>query len=341
MIVGHAGFTIGVNDLQEAHRFISDFGLPVKTVSADQVVYELEEGSTVVIRSADDPSLPPPLGDAANSLREICWGVDSQEALDALKADLGRDFALMEDPDGSAHFIDSSGIATRLRIFQRKPVLNCPEPINAPDAIRRLGKHRRWRKRCHPKVIQHIVYVVDDALKAARFYMHRLGFRLSDISDGLGYFLRAPGISEHHSIFFLQKGKVPGAPSARPDHVSFGVEDIDEMMVGANYMDRRGWKKSMGPGRHRIGSALFYYFHTPFGLEFEYDTDNDHLDDHWQPLIWEPRFGMLAWIAGDMPPFWREEPDWNVRYVPHDHPIYAAEDGVPAASTNDAEVGAA
>jgi catechol 2,3-dioxygenase-like lactoylglutathione lyase family enzyme len=332
MITGHAGLVLGVADIQEARRFVDDFGLPLRHADAETVSFELEEGSTVFLRHQDDPLLPPPLGAAASGVREIIWGVDTREALDALAASISRDVAVTRDADGSFGFVDPSGIATRLRLFHRKPVLNAPEPLNAPDAVRRLGKHRRWRKRCYPKVIQHVVYVVDDALEAARFYIHRLGFKLSDISDGVGYFLRAPGISEHHSIFFLQKGAVPGADSPRPDHVSFGVEDIDEMMVGANYMDRRGWKKSMGPGRHRIGSALFYYFHTPFGIEFEYDTDNDHLDDHWQPLIWEPRFGMLAWIAGDMPPFWRQEPDWNVRYVPADHPVFVPYETVAPAS---------
>ncbi|CAN5301105.1 VOC family protein [soil metagenome] len=326
MITGYAAFTLGVADIEESQRFIADFGLPLKVSSEDGAIFELDEGSCAVVRKATDPSLPASLGSSLEGVREITWGVDTQEALGALEADLSRDLDVRKAADGSLSFMDPSGVATRLQVFQRKPVLNAPDRSNAPDAVARLGRHRRWRKRAHPKVIQHIVFVVEDALAAARFYMHRLNFRLSDVQRGLGYFLRAEGTSEHHSIFFLQVGSVPDAQQIGPHHISFGVEDIDEMMVGANYMDRQGWKKSMGPGRHRIGSALFYYFKTPLGVEFEYDTDNDHLDDHWQPMEWEPRFGMLAWIAGDLPPFWREAPDWDVRYVPDDHPIYAPYD---------------
>jgi catechol 2,3-dioxygenase-like lactoylglutathione lyase family enzyme len=321
MITGHAGVTLGAADLDEAQRFISDFGLTLKTADKDQLIYQLDEGSVAVVKRAGDPSLPPPLGPDVG-VREICWGVDTQEALDALEADLSRDLDVRKDADGSVSFVDPSGIGTRLKLFQRTPVLYAPEPINAPDAVKRLGKHRRWRKRAHPKVIQHVVYVVDDALAAARFYKHRLNFRLSDINRGIGYFLRAQGISEHHSIFFLNKGSVPGAEAPRPDHICFGVEDIDEMMAGAVHMKREGWKQGMGPGRHRIGSALFYYLKSPLGVEFEYDTDNDHLDDHWQPLEWEPRFGMINWVAGELPPFWSTAPEWDVRYVPKDHPIY-------------------
>lgn len=323
MITGPAGVVIGVDDLEKARSFVTDFGLNVKSANDKSVTYELSEGSTVKLMHADDPDLPPPLGDARLGTREICWGVDTQEALDELVADLSRDMDLTFDPDGSVAFIDPSGIATRLKVHTRKPVQYSPEAINAPDFVPRMGKHRRWRARAYPKVIQHIVWAVDDALEAARFYMHRLNFRLSDINRDVGYFLRAEGISEHHSVFFLQAGKVPGAEKPRPDHISFGVEDIDEMMAGAIYMERRGWEKSMGPGRHRIGSALFYYLKTPMGIEFEYDTDNDHLDDHWKPQEWEPRFGMINWIAGDLPAFWREESDWDVKYVPDDHPVYA------------------
>ncbi|PHR92588.1 MAG: glyoxalase [Robiginitomaculum sp.] len=321
MITGHAGIILGTSNMDEAKRFISDFGLQEKHADKNSVTYLLEEGSTVTLKSSDDPSLPPPLGTDVG-VREICWGVDTQDALDELEANLSRDLEVSKDSDGSISFIDPSGIATQIKVFQRTPVLYCPEPLNAPDAIRRLGTRRRWRRRAHPKVIQHVVYVVDDALEAARFYMHRLNFRLTDINRNVGYFLRAEGISEHHSIFFLNKGSVPGSETPRPDHVSFGVEDIDEMMAGAMHMQRSGWKKTMGPGRHRIGSALFYYLKTPFGIEFEYDTDNDHLDDHWIPHEWETRFGMINWVAGDLPPFWREEPEWEYKAVPADHPIY-------------------
>ena len=322
MITGLAGITVGVADLKEAQRYLTDFGLALKVATDSHLLYELDEGSTVTVKHQGDDSIPAALGDAAGSVREISWAVASQEALDALEVDLAHDLKVKKHDDGTLSFVDPSGIATRLRLFQRHPVVYCPDPLNAPDTTGRLGKHRRWRRRCHPKTIQHLVYVVDDALNAARFYMQKLHFQLSDISDGLGYFLRAPGIIEHHSIFFMQKGAMPGIPASRPEHVSFGVEDIDEMMVGANYMDRQGWKKALGPGRHRIGSALFCYFKTPFGVEFEYGTDNDHLDEHWQPLLWEQRFGFLTWLSGELPPFLRQAPDWTVSYVPKDHAVY-------------------
>jgi catechol 2,3-dioxygenase-like lactoylglutathione lyase family enzyme len=322
MIMGLAGITLGVADLDEAKRFISDFGLPLRRSDGMHLLYELEECSTVTVKKHDDPSLPAPFGEAAASLREIVWAIDSQEALEALEADLRHDVEVKKDEDGSIHFVDPSGIATRLRLFLRKPVLYCPDQLNAPDAVRRLGRHRRWHKHCRPKVMQHVVFCVDDALAAARFYVHRLGFNLSDaLGQGIGYFLRAPGTSEHHSIFFMQKGSVPSATAVCPLHVAFGVEDIDEMMVGANHMDGKGWKKAMGPGRHRIASALFYYLKTPFGVEFEYGTDNDHLDEHWRPMLWEQRFGFLTWLS-DPPPFLRAAPEWNVTYVPQNHPIY-------------------
>ena len=323
MITGLAGVTFGVERLDDAQRFVEDFGLTRRSASDREAHFVLEDGSSVTLKLADDPALPPPLHAERVNMREIVWGVDSAEALDQLAERLARDLAVSRDGDGSVSFVDPNGIATRLRVFDRKPVLNCPDQLNAPDAVKRLGRHRRWHRRARPKVIQHAVYAVDDALNAARFYMQKLDFRLSDVSDGFGYFLRAPGTSEHHSIFFFQAGVLPTTPKARPEHIAFGVEDIDEMMVGAGHMDAKGWQKAMGPGRHRIGSALFYYIKTPFGIEMEYGTDNDHLDDQWQPMLWNQRFGFLTWLA-DAPVFLKQEPEWSVAFVPQDHPVYAA-----------------
>jgi len=81
------------------------------------------------------------------------------------------------------------------------------------------------------------------------------------------------GAQQHHNIFFLD-ARLPfpgfdGQP--RFNHANFGVEDIDEIMVGANHMERCGW-----PSRYlawavtRIDSALFFYLPCPTGGEAEY-----------------------------------------------------------------------
>src|SRR4051812_12034656 len=49
----------GTDDIDAAVAFYDDFGLTLQSRSDSEVVYRLDEGSRVIIRLADDPSLPP------------------------------------------------------------------------------------------------------------------------------------------------------------------------------------------------------------------------------------------------------------------------------------------
>ena len=99
-------------------------------------------------------------------------------------------------------------------------------------------------------------------------------------------------------------------------HANFAVEDIDEIMVGANHMVRQGWDAShFGLGRHRIDSALFYYIPCPAGGEAEYGADSDYVDDIWVPREWiEPLFAYSHFVH-NLPPFLRKPPAWDFRYI--------------------------
>jgi hypothetical protein len=48
-------------------------------------------------------------------------------------------------------------------------------------------------------------------------------------------------------------------------------------------MSRQGWQTELGPGRHPISSALFWYVVSPAGALVEYYTDADELTEAWQP----------------------------------------------------------
>ena len=91
-------------------------------------------------------------------------------------------------------------------------------------------------------------------------------------------------------------------------------KDIDELMAGANRMERRGWESNLGVGRHRISSALFYYVECPGGGAVEYGCDTDVVDDDWTPRVFEPSFGFLTW-TGRVPPFLPQEAAWDMEYI--------------------------
>ncbi|WP_417586189.1 VOC family protein [Pararhodobacter oceanensis] len=301
-ITGIETLVYGVENINECVAFFEDFGLNLKSRSEECAQFQLEEGSKVEIRSIKDPSLPDSILQGTG-VREVIWGVDSTENLEALVASLQTDRDLRRDADGTAHFKSDCGLPLGLRLYDKKKVLNCPDPLNAPGVAGRLNVSRKWRLRARPKTITHVVFAVEDFVASHRFFEERLGFRLSEYQIHLGIYMRCNGASDHHNLFLLDmnSGSAPGYPIYH--HANFGVEDIDELMVGTNHMKRRGWSVGgLGQGRHRIASALFSYFKSPTGGEVEYGSDSDYLDDNYVPREWNALFGLQTWMT--------EQPEW-------------------------------
>jgi catechol 2,3-dioxygenase-like lactoylglutathione lyase family enzyme len=316
-IVGIDTLVYGVENVPDCTRFFTDFGLPLVGSSETEAEFRLEEGARVRIFDLNDKRLPKS-SLVGPGVREVIWGVDTADALQALVADLRTDRDVVIDDDGTVHFLTDCGLAFGLRVFTKKPVVNSPDPVNAPGLVNRLNTHRKWRVRARPKSIQHVVFAVKDFQKSYEFMRHRLHFRLSDYQRTFGVYLRAEGSNSHHNLFLLNASlPFPGMDGEpRFHHANFGVEDVDEIMVGANYMERQGWPKSyLGLGRHRVDSALFFYLPCPTGGEAEYGTDGDFVDDNWVPREWPvPLFG-FAHFVHNLPHWLAEAPEWEVKYL--------------------------
>lgn len=317
-IIGIETILYGVNDVAESTRYFIDFGLPLLESSDTHAHFRLDEGSNVLIRHIDDP-LVPKSALVGIGVQEIIWGVDRQDSLDRLVKDLGTDREIRFDADGTAHCLTDDGLAIGFRLYRKNPVYCSPDPLNAPGNINRINTHRKWRLKARPKTVQHVVFQTPDYEAAWAFYRDRLGFRLSDWQQGSGIFARADGANDHHNIYFLNAnlGLFGEDNKLRFDHVNYGVEDIDEIMVGSNYMQRQGWPKSAwGLGRHRIASSLFMYLECPAGGRAEYGADSDYLDDQWVPRLWHPVFGGFSFLH-NMPPFVLENTvPWEWQYFP-------------------------
>lgn len=316
-IIGIKSLIYGVEDVPLSTRFFQDFGLSLKSGSAQEALFELPDGSTVVIRPFQDVRHPKSVLSRPGVL-EVVWGVDTLESLEALRKNLGRDREVRIDDEGGLHFLTDCGLPMALQYFRKRPIVHAPDPLNAPGVVNRLNTHRKWRRRAHPKSMQHVVFAVKDARKSFEFFRNRLGFRLTDYQKGFGLYSRADGSNSHHSLFLLNADlpfpDLDGTPCFH--HANFGVEDLDEIMVGANYMQRRGWPPShLGLGRHRVDSALFLYLPCPAGGEAEYGADSDCVDDAWVPREWNiPLFG-YAHFVHNLPDWLKEEPKWEFRYL--------------------------
>ena len=314
-VTGVETLVYGVNDIEECVTFFTDFGLTLHDRTEACARFRLDEGSHVELRHIDDPTLPETILQDTG-VREVIWGVDTEESLDALVKGLEADRKVLRDNDGTVHFHSDDGLAFGLRVSTRKKVVYSPDPVNAPGHVNRLNVSRKWKTRARPKTINHVVFAVPDFVKSYRFFEERLGFRLTEYQLFCGIYLRCDGANDHHNLFFLDHNiaGAPGYPAFH--HTNFGVEDIDEMMVGANYMTRRGWTYGMlGTGRHRISSALFTYFRCPTGGEVEYGTDSDYIDDNYVPREWDALFGLQSWM-GMLPDFLKNaEPEWHAKHI--------------------------
>ncbi len=273
-ITGIDAVTFGVTDMDAAKRFLDDWGVKRVGKSND---YRCANDSEVRIRPADDAGLPPAF-EPGSTLREILWGVDTKRALADIAKELGRDRTIVTDRDGTLHTTDDFGIAIAFRISRRKKIKAQPLLFNVPGAPARIDKPTTYYTRATPQEISHVVIGVPDLKAAERFYMKRLGFRVSDRYEGRAAFLRGSPAGNHHHLFLLntQDGQT------HFNHIAFKVRDVHEVIGGGQYIVGRGWESQAGPGRHYISSACFWYFKCPLGGAAEYAADEDVVTEKWR-----------------------------------------------------------
>jgi catechol 2,3-dioxygenase-like lactoylglutathione lyase family enzyme len=306
----------GVEDLDACVRYFVDFGLPLIVHNEHEALFELEEGSSVILRPLAQAQVE---GQKLQGfgVQQVVWGVPSQKYLNRLVAKLQAVTEVTFDTDGTARFFDCDGIACGLRLYHKREIRGAPDPVNSYSNINRLNVQRKWRLKANPKTIEHVVFQVPDPQASWEWYREHLDFRLSDLQEGFGVFARAAGTNAHHSIYWLRADlPFPGCDgNTRFNHVNFGVEDLDEVMVGANYMERKGWAKSIwGLGRHRIASSVFLYLPCPAGGDAEYGADSDALDDSWIPRTWNSQFGTMSFMHNLQPWIFDETP-WEIKFV--------------------------
>ena len=276
--------TYGVTDIEKATAFWTDFGLSPVDCENGHTAFAAQNGATVEIRAADDPDLPPPVGeDVDATAREAMFGVKSKDDLVALAAELSKDRDVREDADGSIHAVDPVGFGVAFRVTETKPVVAPEQDVNVPGRATRINRRARQVTKAAPMEISHIVYMTNDLENHKEFYVDRLGFKLTDAYPGRGYFTRGAASHNHHNLFLLD----PGIGKRGFHHLAFEVGTLHELFGGGNNMTRQGWDTMIGPGRHPISSCYFWYFKNPCGGAAEYDFDSDVVDDNWEAKEWE------------------------------------------------------
>jgi catechol 2,3-dioxygenase-like lactoylglutathione lyase family enzyme len=273
-VTGIDAVVFGVSDMGEAKRFLDDWGTRLVSESPGRLVYETHDGGEVIVRPSDAVDLPPAI-EPGNTVREVIWGTQDEAEL---RGTVGRLGDVRVGADGMPRVVDPNGLSLAFRVSRRRPVAVAPTPVNAPGVPQRIDRRSPIHDHAEPLQIGHVVVFANDFAAMRAFYLDRMGLILSDEYPGHGAFLRARMRGEHHNLFILNR---PGKPGV--NHVAFTVTDIHEVIGGGIAMSKKGWKTEIGPGRHPISSAYFWYFHNPLGAPLEYYADDDFCTEAWQP----------------------------------------------------------
>jgi catechol 2,3-dioxygenase-like lactoylglutathione lyase family enzyme len=293
-IEGVQGITFSTDQWEASQRFFSDWGLA--NIGASEAVQKWAtlNGSRVTVVRTDAPGFPPAI-EAGPTLRAVQWGVHTFADLDWLAQALADAPGFSRDArSGEVFANDPHGLRISFCLNEKRALEIVGAASNPWGAAQRIDAPSPIYARAEPIEIGHVVLFTTQ-LDAAEAFYAKLGFITSDRYPGRGVFMRCSARAGHHDLFLLQ---VPGKAQGL-NHIAFTVRDIHEVFAGGMHMDRRGWKTQLGPGKHPISSAFFWYFENPCGGLIEYNADEDHLTEHWQPRAFEPGPTVFAEWAVD------------------------------------------
>jgi hypothetical protein len=150
-------------------------------------------------------------------------------------------------------------------------------PLARPGDLMRLPKGPSRVKR-----IAHAVLGTPKVKDTVNWFRHHLGFICSDdvyagTKDNLiGSFNRCDRgetFVDHHVFFAINHDH------AGLNHVSFEVQDMDDVFMGHHHMRDVGKYEHMwGIGRHLLGSQVYDYWADPWRRVHEHWADSDRLN---------------------------------------------------------------
>ncbi|KTE14986.1 VOC family protein [Sphingopyxis sp. H115] len=294
-------------DLAAMRAFLEDFGMTV-----------FEAGGRLYGKGSDGRPFVHVTEPGEAKFLAIGLRAETLADLDRLAAAEGVTVEDSVAPGGGkvVRLTDPDGYGVEVVAGQAKGETSLPfpdRPRNTAAAKPRVRKAVRLEAApAHVRRIGHAVLKVRDFRLSEAWYKHRFGFLTSDEVEAakdvpLGAFMRCDRgdkPADHHTIFLAQ---LPGELGLL--HAAFEVANLDDLMLGHQYLKAKKHQPAWGVGRHVMGSQIFDYWKDPFGNELEHWTDGDLFtaDD---PPQKQPMSALLAvqWgsphpmFAGKRPP---------------------------------------
>lgn len=250
--------------------------VPLKTATTDtSVTYTLANDSKIVcLRYSDCEQV---------RLWQIDWQMD-------IRQELPGDFCY----EGVLHTFKYAHTTSAL-VKQDTPVRTNPSQFHPPCAVRRINTPRPVEPRLDAMLgLSHVGLFVSDVEAAKEIFSNR-GFLLSDCTPGHNAFFRSGSLTPHHQLLLVSNKTNPD-PRCNLHHLAISVEDVATVFTEGLGLTAKGLKTVLGPGRHVISSATFWYFHTALGT-IELCADEDLLTESWQPRELSPGAKISEWVA--------------------------------------------
>ncbi len=266
-------------DLGIAQKFLEDFGMTTVDRTKD----------SLYMRGTDPDPFIEVIHLGEPRVISSAWYVDGVDDLKRLaQVEGATGIENMDEPGGGkrVRLTDPLGYKVEFICDRTNSSLLEVQPVALNlgwEPLARKSLQRFDRRPSRVKRIAHFVIATPEVRKTLNWYREMLGLvRSEDIYDGdpqnlIGSFNRVDQGAElvDHHAFFCRF-----APTAGMNHVSFEVQDIDDVMLGHDHLVSQGYRPMWGVGRHYLGAQVFDYWCDPWGRVHEHWTDSDRLDVH-------------------------------------------------------------
>ncbi len=222
----------------------------------------------------------------------LCFFVDDEDQLNGLaKAPGATGIEHVDEPGGGkrVRLTDPHGYQMEVMCGMQQlaalPVRD--NPVNTGDnKLRRAGVLTRLQRGpSQVKRAAHAMIMTQNAREKMRWYREMFGLVCSDevyvegdknkVIATFNRCDRGETYVDHHTLVCIE------GPQTGINHLSFEAQNIDDVMLGHQYLKQAGkYKHAWGVGRHVLGSQVFDYWNDPWGRVHEHWADSDMLNIH-------------------------------------------------------------
>jgi Glyoxalase/Bleomycin resistance protein/Dioxygenase superfamily len=194
-----------------------------------------------------------------------------------------------------------------------KPITVKRQELNSAKApLQRAGELMRLPfGPARPLRIGHAAIATPKVKETVRWFRDTFGLicsaevydgRKTNIVNSFNRVDRGKDYVDHHMFVCFHNKKQAGL-----NHLAYEVQDVDDVIVGHEYMStRHKYKHIWGIGRHVLGSQVFDYWADPWGRVHEHWTDVDRINTRTKPDLLPVKLALDSQWGDRLPPIMRD-----------------------------------